>query len=255
MILGKTPILIFILFLSLFADEITIVADQWCPFNCDPKSKKPGYMIEIAKTVFLKAGHTVLYSNLDWDKAIKDTRQGTYTAIVGAYKEDAPDFIFPKQSLGVAGNAFFVKEGSSWKYNGTASLKQIKVGIIKGYSYGDILDAAFKNQKKAGNLFVSAGDNALENLINSLIDGKIDVIIEDPAVLSDYLVENAMFDILDMIVEVGNEGDKEPVYIAFSPKNPKSKEYAELLNKGIEELIQTNEALKIIQKYKIKKWW
>jgi len=43
------------LLLSLFlispaiADTITIRADVWCPYNCEPDSEKPGYMIEIVQ--------------------------------------------------------------------------------------------------------------------------------------------------------------------------------------------------------------
>ncbi|MEQ1790535.1 MAG: hypothetical protein ABL857_08835, partial [Rickettsiales bacterium] len=35
---------------------INIVADEWCPFNCDPESDKPGYVIELAKEIFKPYG-------------------------------------------------------------------------------------------------------------------------------------------------------------------------------------------------------
>ncbi len=114
-----------------FADEITIVADPWCPFTCQQDASRPGFMIEIASNVFSKAGHTVKFMNIDWDKALEETRKGSYNAVAGAYKEDAPDFIFPIQSQGVAGNVFFVKKGSIWRYTGAESLQKVKVGVIK----------------------------------------------------------------------------------------------------------------------------
>lgn len=237
------------------ADEITIVADPWCPFSCEPGSSKPGYMVEVAQKVFAKAGHTIKYSNLDWDVAIEKSRKGEYNGIIGAYIEDAPDFVFPANSLGNAGNVFFVKEDEKWKYTGIASLSKIKVGKIKGYSYGDALDKEFDVQEKAGNLFVATGDDALGVLVDKLMSGEIQAIIEDPAVLSDYLVENVMLDILGQLKEAGNEGKPSPVYIAFSPKNPKSKEYAKILSDGIQAMIGSGEMAKILLKYEIKKWW
>lgn len=91
------------------ADTISIVADEWCPYNCSPESDKPGYMIEIAAAVFQKSGHTVDYKTINWSRAIDKARKGKYTAIVGTTKGDAPDFIFPDQEQGVTTNSFFVK--------------------------------------------------------------------------------------------------------------------------------------------------
>ena len=36
---------------------ITLRADEWSPFNGDPASDRPGYLIEIANRIFSKAGH------------------------------------------------------------------------------------------------------------------------------------------------------------------------------------------------------
>ncbi len=43
------------------ADTITIAADNWCPMNCEPESKEPGFMVEIAQSILAKAGHKVVY--------------------------------------------------------------------------------------------------------------------------------------------------------------------------------------------------
>ncbi|MCP4686962.1 MAG: amino acid ABC transporter substrate-binding protein [Desulfobacterales bacterium] len=236
------------------ADQITIVADPWCPFTCQQDTPKQGFMIEIAENAFREAGHTVKLINLDWDKAVEETRKGTYSAVAGAYKEDAPDFVFPEQAQGKAGTVFFVTKDSKWRFKDLGSLKKVKVGVIKGYSYGEKLDAVFKEKEKAGELLVSAGESPLELLIESLLDGKIDTLIEDPAVLADFLVENALFDILGNIDEAGMEGAPEPVYVAFSPANPKSKEYAEILSKGTSELRKSGKLAVILKKYQIKDW-
>lgn len=252
----QLPIILLVLLLHIpaAADTITIVADGWCPFNCQPGSEKPGYMIEIAQTVFSKAGHEIKYSNLQWDEALMETRQGTYTAVVGASKDDAPDFVFPEVSLGTAGSVFFVKEESSWHYAGLDSLKTVKIGIIKSYSYGDTLDSFFEQKEKTGEVLVSSGDQPLDVLIDQLMSGKIDALIEDPAVLTDYLVDNGMLDILSKLKEAGQEGVAQPIFIAFSPVNPKSKEYADILAKGLTELRKSGGLSQILKKYEIKDW-
>jgi polar amino acid transport system substrate-binding protein len=240
--------------ITAFADEITLMADPWCPYSCEPDSSKPGYAIEIAQKVFSKAGHTAKYIVMDWDEAVTKTRKGEYTAVVGAYKEDAPGFVFPKESVGLSGSWFFTLKDSKWRYTGVDSLKGVKVGVIKGYSYGDVLDKVFAEKDKAGEMFITSGVTALGMLIDNLVAGKIDTLNEDKAVFIDYLVDNGMFDILSNTKEAGIEGDPESVYIAFSPVNPKSKEYADILTKGIAELRKSGELAKILKKYEMKDW-
>ncbi len=237
-----------------FADEITIVADPWCPFTCKQDTSKQGFMIEIASSVFRKAGHSVKFMNIDWDKALEETRKGRYNAVAGAYKEDAPDFVFPEQSQGEAGNVFFVKKDSKWRYKGVETLEKVKVGVIKSYSYGEKLDSIFKNKEKAGEMLIASGENPLEVLIEKLLEGKIDALIEDPAVLVDFLIENALFDILNDIEEAGMEGAPEAVFIAFSPVDPKSKQYADILSKGTSELRKSGKLAEILKKYEVKDW-
>ncbi|MBT5829568.1 MAG: hypothetical protein HOH77_05165, partial [Candidatus Latescibacteria bacterium] len=49
---------------SAHADEITLVADTWCPYSCDPSSDQPGILIEVAKIILEQAGHTVVYKEM-----------------------------------------------------------------------------------------------------------------------------------------------------------------------------------------------
>ena len=79
------------------SDVITLRADIWEPYNSDPGSAKPGFMIDVAKAIFSKAGYTVDYQckGWTWDRSIEEARQGRIDAIVGASEDDAPDFIFP----------------------------------------------------------------------------------------------------------------------------------------------------------------
>lgn len=47
-----------------YADVITLVADEWCPYNCTPDTDHPGFMIEIAQYAFEHAGHTIVYTTI-----------------------------------------------------------------------------------------------------------------------------------------------------------------------------------------------
>ncbi|MBU3917494.1 transporter substrate-binding domain-containing protein, partial [bacterium] len=158
-----------IAFSSIHADTITIAADEWCPYNCEVDSSMPGYTIEIASAIFEKNGHHLKYIILPWARALASSRNGKYTGVVGAYKEDAPDFIFPEESFGFSKNSFFVKKGSTWRYKGIKSLDEISIGIIRDYSYGAELDKYFKDIGNDSRIQVVSGTTALENNIKKLI--------------------------------------------------------------------------------------
>ena len=51
-------------------EKISIASDQWCPYVCDVKSDKPGYLIEVSNVVFAKLGIEPLYHALGWQKSI-----------------------------------------------------------------------------------------------------------------------------------------------------------------------------------------
>lgn len=236
------------------ADEITIVADEWPPYNGKPNSTEPGYGIEIAKHIFEAAGHTVVYSIVPWNRAIRDAKNGEYNAIIGATKQEAPDFIFPEEEFGLSENAFFVKKGGSWEsweYKGAKSLLSARVGLIKEYSYGKELDRFFKVHKNSVQ-YVHGDDPLLLN-INKLLIGRFDVTIED----SNVFLQKAMkMGVADQIIKVRSKKTTEDnrIYIAFSPKKSKSREYAGILTKGINNLRRSGELEIILAKYGLKDW-
>lgn len=229
---------------TVHADTITVVADEWCPYNCDPASDEPGFMIEIAKEVFRQAGHTLAYSIMDWDAAIEAARKGEYNAIVGAYKGDAPDFVFPDESLGTCETGLFVKQGDPWRFTGTNSLAGKKLGIIEGYSY-DSMDeylAAHKDQ--------TVSFKTLEDMLAALSAGTVDVALEDPNVLSLFTMRNFLD---NAFVSAGSFGEgPAPVYIAFSPANPKSADYAKILTDGIRAMRASGALADVMKKYGLK---
>ncbi len=236
------------------ADQITIVGDAWCPYNCEPGSASPGYMIEIAQQVFRKAGYTVVYRNVEWTKAVEETRKGTYTAIVGGARSDSPDFVFPDRALGKSHTIFFVKKGTAWKYSGMDSLRKIRLGVADGYSYNDEIDRYIAANKGKPGLFIAGGDTPVRELIDKLMKGGIDAFIEDPGVYGNYCGTRGLMNVLGAIQTAGESGTAEKIYIAFSPANSRSKTYAATLSKGLDRMRMSGELKKILEKYYVKDW-
>jgi polar amino acid transport system substrate-binding protein len=225
------------------AETITIVGDPWCPYNCEAGGDRPGFAIEIAKEIFAAVGIDVRYQNVDWENAIKDTRTGKYTAIVGATREDAPDFVFPTQEIGKSVNAVVVRAADTWKYEGPQSFSARRVGTIKDYAYGTELDGWFKEHPPA---FVAEGDDPKDLMMKKLLAKEIDTFIEDRAVMAYYVRQKG---VTNVITVAGMVGKAMPVYIAFSPANQKSATYARQFSEGIEKLGKSGKLKEIYARY------
>lgn len=238
---------------ALRCEEVTLVADEWCPYNCQPYSRNRGFMIDIAEHIFNKHGVKVNYLILPWARAILEVRKGNYSAIVGAGRQEVPDFIFPDSAFGKAEHTFYVSEASAlnWKFEGLNSLKKVKLGAIRGYSYGSLnRNYIARNRKNRKLVEIVSGETGLQQNIDKLLMGRIDVLIEDHSVFSYYLREHH----IQNTFQIRGVADTEEVYIAFSPRITNAWKYSELISKGIKEMRTSGELDEIMQKYGLSDW-
>jgi polar amino acid transport system substrate-binding protein len=245
----KYIILLSILFnFNLHAETIIIKGDEWCPFNCQSNGKTKGYMIDLAKIVFERKGHNIDYQVDSWSNSIKQVRDGKATALVAANLYDAPDFIFPENSIGISRDCFFTNKNDKWEYTTKNQLINRSIGVVESYAYSRSINEFIKEHQN--NVTKAQGDKALLSLMDKLDLKKINTIIENPIVFNYYQQEKYK----EMhFVEAGCAETTE-LYIAFSPKNPRSKEFAKILSEGIEELRKDGTLIKIIEKYSLKEW-
>ncbi|NRB40435.1 MAG: transporter substrate-binding domain-containing protein [Pseudomonadales bacterium] len=235
------------------ADTISLRADSWYPFNADPHSKKPGYMIEIARMAWQEAGHKVDYQLMDWDQSLSQVQSGEVNCIVGVLKSEAPDLIFPKLELGSSDIAFFAKSFTyDWKFNGVDSFKNMSIGVVEDYNYSQEIDQYIKENAESNKVLVANGEQPLRDLINSLEAGKIDLVLENPSVFKAQarkMKSSLKYEKLAML------GEAERLYIACSGKNKKqSHGYVNLIDKKISELRSQKKLKRLLYRYGLKDW-
>jgi polar amino acid transport system substrate-binding protein len=171
-------------------------------------------------------------------------RLGDADVLLGAYRTDVPDFVFHERPAVFSRMLFWTHTDNDWEFDGIESLKGVKIGIIKGYSYGDSLDAYLAANPKQ--VQEGYGSDALGSLVKRLERRRVDVIIEDDWVISYYLKSNPEMQTLRMAG--GVEGV--PVFIPLSPANPeRSGRLAQLIDAGIEALQESGEMSRIYEKY------
>jgi polar amino acid transport system substrate-binding protein len=234
------------------ADVISLRADAWCPYNCAPDAPQPGYMIEIARKVFEPAGHQIDYQLLNWARALEEARAGKINGVVGAAKGDASDLVFPDEALGSSAYAFATVKTDTWNYSGPESLHHKVLGVIRNYSYGKTIDQYVEaNMNDPGRVQVTSGDKPLELNLRKLQSGRLGAVCDGQAVLKYNISRLGLEGDLRM---AGTDTEADPIYIAFAPSNPVSKQYAELLSKGIVALRASGELKAILDKYGLSDW-
>lgn len=251
-----TSILIACLVLTIFlagfaaADTITVRADSWPPYNDEPNSEQPGYMVEIAQVIFSAHGHNIDYKLMPWTRSLDEVRKGTYDAVIGTDPDESPELIFPNEAFGVNQNGFFVKKGSAWKYSGIDSVKQIRLGVIDGYGYYPDLDKYIEGYK-GSKLFAATGDDALPKLLKMLKAGRIDVVIENVNVMTQTLKEK---NLSNELVSAGIAEEKFDLFMAFSPEKANSKEYSRIFDEGLAKLRRSGKLQEILARYGLADW-
>jgi polar amino acid transport system substrate-binding protein len=241
----------YLLSIGVRADTVSILSDEWYPMNGSPASSHPGYMIEIAQTILAADGHKLDYRLAPWKRSILEVRQGNADCIIGAYKSDAPDFIFPDNPWGKAEFKFYTGVESKWTYQSILQLNSTRLGVIFGYSYSPKLDHYIKKNRNLSKVQVTTGETALEQNIRKLLANRIDAVISFEPVMKEKLTQ---LHLEKAIRHAGTLGMSQFMYIACSPNKESSQYYVQLFSSGIVELRKSGELKKILNKYGVEDW-
>jgi len=226
--------------------EISLCADVWCPYNCKPGSSRPGLALEIAQEVFGPAGYQVVYEEVNWARCVEDARAGRFTGIIGAIRSDAPDFMFPKSPIGISGDAYAVRKGDAFKFDGAKSLQGRVLGVIRSYTFGGPIGAYIAAHANDGSRieFVS-GDGALMKNLDKLVAGHVDVVLDDRNVMLDAIERLGLED----RVQVTNGLNNTPIYIAFSPRSGQPSKLVQIFDDGVARLRASGRLTELAARY------
>jgi polar amino acid transport system substrate-binding protein len=239
---------------SFAKEKLVLGADLWCPYTCDPRSDRPGYLIEIARAVF--AGHDIEvdYRLMPWKRVLVSLRTGEIDGAVGADQREIPGAAVPARSLGADITVLAVRADSSFTYHGAASLEQLRIGVVTDYSFddgGEIDEYIHRHiEAKDGKVEqVYGADAQMQNMLK-LLNGRIDAIMDDQQVLRFNLKRlrsppSLKFIVVDARLDAS---------IAFSLANPRAQAYADMLSDGVETLRRSGQLKRIMDRYGLPDW-
>lgn len=232
------------------ADDISVVADPWCPYNCESQ-KRPGFMIEIAQQIFSDAGHNISYSSIPWQRAKLGVQTGAYDAIVGIAKDidTLGLYVFPKEEIAESKICFYVPPESNWMFTGTESLDEVKLGVVHGYGYwmeGSPVDEYFNEGISSGKIVAVSGSKPIVQIVKMISLGRISATLEDRYVMQ---YELSRLGELGSLKEAGCQSKTDMIHIAFSKENSSSQNYAKILSNGIKRMKKSGEYQQILNRY------
>lgn len=236
------------------AETVVLAADEWCPYNCDPASDKPGFMVEIAREALGRHGITVEYVVWPWARAIEEVRSNKYAGIIGAYYGDAEDFIYPEAPQGRSTMTFYVPRDSTWNFTTEADLDSMSLGVVADSSYSVALDAYIEKHKAdPARIQIVSGDNAMDANIQKLWHGRIGVMVEDKQVVDFSMSAPDMAQTRAAMREAGilpspDDGNG-IVFVAFSPAHPQAQKYAKILSDETKAMRASGDLKTILDRY------
>lgn len=238
---------------SALSDTLRIATDEWCPYDCiaSQNQGKVGYLGDLLVETLEAKGHKVEFVEVSYSRGLQLVREGKLDGTMACYREEAPDFVYPDFALGKSNTTFFSLKGSNWRYTGKESLEQAElIGVIKGYDYVDPTVMAHLNQHPK-NVLAITGEKPLERLLEMLINGRLTTVIEDKIVLQYKAQQMGK---ADQIIVSGTTDVAIDVYTSFSPKNPKSAEYAQIVSEETLKMREDGRLQKLLERYGIQDW-
>ena len=228
---------------------ITLVADEWCPYNCAPNSSEEGFVVDIARAVFEPKGYTVKYINVPWSRAVRKTMEGEYDGAIGATKKEMPGAIFHELPLAYSTSYFIVNRSDTWVFTGVGSLKKIHVAAIQDYDYGDSVTGYLAANKASDNVTIMKGGNITQKCLRMLTAGRLGSCLEDKNVA---FYNAKQLGVLDKIKSAGKIDSDQALFVAFGPKNGQSKIYARIWSEGFSSLRRSGKLNVILERYGLK---
>lgn len=230
-------------------EKLLIVGDYWCPYNCNPNDQNPGFLIEVASHAFDIFGYEVEYKMMPWHEALNAIEDGTADAIVGIGNVRGRNVITTKNPQEYSQTKCYTRKDSYWGYDGPSSLNNMRIGFVMDYSIDEDINNYFAINYpfKSDQFVVEDGDDAVTDCIANLVDGSIDVYVEDARVVEYFTRQNNLEPYLR---QAGNTGEnKMPVYIAIRKNHPSATKLVDLLEQGIASIKSTGQYGYLQNKY------
>lgn len=196
---------------------ITLATTAWCPYTCGEDGLPNGFIGDKIKKLFKKHDLTLVVEQLPWSRALHLAHEGKVDGLLTATFQEAPTLIFTNQPIGSYQMCFYTEKSNPWQYEEPLNFADNRITVIQDYGYGEPLDSYVKS---TANVMAISGENSTLRLLNMLIKGRADIIVEDSNVIN-WIAKKHHIE----IQKIRKSGcmKKQPFYLALYPSSENSK--------------------------------
>lgn len=188
-------------------------AANWPPYSIKGSELRPGLAQELLTPIVARLGLTLEVVHLPWSRALVEARNGRLDGLLTATPAEAHGLALTRQSTFVYEVVFLTRADSSWRYQGSASLKEVRLGVVPDYGYGEPIDSHVAEER--GPLMRISGSESVPRLIKLLQLGRIDAMAEDRQVVQWHAARGQVS--MQGLREAGSLGPQ-PVFVALHPQ-------------------------------------
>ncbi|WP_163831002.1 substrate-binding periplasmic protein [Spartinivicinus ruber] len=212
-------------------DVIRIASGEWPPFLSQHYNEY-GAGSHIVKEAFALEGIKVVYIFYPWKRSMETAKDGKVDATLlwSKNKERAKYFLFSDPVLTLR-HVFFHRKDFQFDWKTIENLKQYKIGVTRGYFYGEQIQNAIENKL----IDTEIGNTDIINL-KKLIAKRIQLFIIEPEVGYELLVKNFSASDQKLLTNHHRAIQERQWYLLVSNKSPQAEKWLEKFNKGLAKL-------------------
>jgi polar amino acid transport system substrate-binding protein len=182
------------------------------PQSYKVNGEQTGFLVDIIKEAFRRAGRPVEIRLLPWARCLWETRHGSIDGFFPVFvtPERQSELSFSQEILMIQTQSLFVREGAPVSFDGDLSkLAQWRIGLVYGTSYGPRFDG-FLAQRS---LDPDEHQSSLQNAIKMLAGGHIDLF---PGDRQTVIQTAASLGLSDRIAELSPPIEFVPAFLAYT---------------------------------------
>jgi polar amino acid transport system substrate-binding protein len=249
----------FLISFPVYSQKFVAVTGDWRPYIYEEANSirfdRPGYSAAIVIEAFNRMNHKLDIKTYSFARQIALVESGEADLLIGLYESDAPQLRYPQEAIALSENCFFQRPESQWRYLGSESLDNIRLGIIKGYTYGQVDIDAYLLSPDRGEVVEIAGSETqmIPRLFQLLTSQRIDAFPQDKAIIANYI--RSLQDQLEIPqYKIGTCFSKVFAYVAFSPKINQVTQLMEDFDKTLRHMRKEGRIGKILKEYGAQDW-
>lgn len=222
------------------AREVVLASDPWQP-HYGPDLVNQGYIVEVAREAFSRAGHNLKVEFVPWGRAYKLAKKGIYDGLLGAFLTQERTELFEySQSVGQSRITIFWNKEDNYDFNRLAELKGLKIGVVKGYHY-------FDEFNQAEYLIKMETYHSAEN-VDLLLKDRIDMLIGAKEVV-DYVLRSRFPESMNTLTSLEVPLKINELYIPISKSVADHSQLVLEFNQALSEMKLDGSYAKIVTKH------